>query len=158
MSSKGPPRSFQPEDDDSYRESRPRSPTPTRHLKNHSETTEDSRLTSRLDAPEHKKAQPLQKDSPPPPGPLKPVNMQRAVKYTTQSFTYLIDKQEKQNARVNERFNEMLKAIAAIPSITDPRIRSARPRLDTPRISIDDSPQIIPRSLQMTSRTYSYNE
>ncbi|SRR6266699_5611540 len=52
----------------------------------------------------------------------------------------------------------MLKAIAAIPSITDPRAKSARPRLDMPQISIDDSPQVILRSPQMTLRTYSYNE
>ena len=86
------------------------------------------------------------------------MNIQRAVKYTIQSFVYLIDKQERQNAWVNERFNEMLKAIAAIPSITDPRAKSARPRLDMPQISIDDSPQVILRSPQMTLRTYSYNE
>ena len=158
MSSEGPPGSFQPEDDDSYRESRPGSPAPARHLRSHSETAEGSRLASRLDAPEHEEAQPLQKDSPPPPGPPKPVNVQGAVKYTTQSLAYLIDKQERQNARVNERFNEVLKAIAAIPSMADPRARSARPRLDTPRVSIDDSPQVIPRSPQMTPRTYSHNE
>ncbi len=92
MLSEGPPGSFQPEDDDSYRESRPGSPAPARHLKSHSETVEGSRLASRLDAPEHEEAQPLQKDSPPPPGPPKPVNMQGAVKYTIQSFAYLIDK------------------------------------------------------------------
>jgi len=57
MSSEGPPGSFQPEDDDSYRESRPGSPAPTRHLKSYSEIVEGSRLANRLDAPKHKKAQ-----------------------------------------------------------------------------------------------------
>src|SRR6266699_4351519 len=158
MSLEGPPGSFQPEDDDSYRKSRPGSPAPARHLRSHLETAEGSRLASRLDALEYEEAQPLQKDSPPPPGPPKPVNMQGAVKYITQSLAYLIDKQERQNVRVNKRFNEVFKAIAAIPSIADLRARSARPRLDMPRVSIDDSLQVIPRSPQMTLRTYSYNE
>ncbi len=158
MSLEGPPGSFQPEDDDSYRESTPRSPTPVRHLKSHLKTVAGSRLASRLDAPEYKEAQLLQKDSSPLPRPPKPMNVQRAVKYITQSFAYLINKQEKQNIQINKRFNEVLKAIVTIPSIADPRARSARPRLDMSQINIDDSLQIIPRSLQMTSKTYSYNE
>jgi len=92
MSSKGPPRSFQPEDNDSYRESRPGSPALARYLRSHLETVEGSRLASRLDAPEYEEAQPLQKDSFPPPGLSKLVNVQGAVKYTIQSFAYLIDK------------------------------------------------------------------
>ncbi len=90
--SEGPLGSFQPEDDDSYRESRLGSPVPARHLRSHSEIAEGSRLASRLDAPEYEEAQPLQKDSFPPPGLSKLVNVQGAVKYTIQSFAYLIDK------------------------------------------------------------------
>ena len=75
MSLEGPPRSFQPEDDDSYRESRLRSPAPIRHLKSHSETIEDSRLANRLDASEYEETQLLQKDSPPLSGLFKPVNI-----------------------------------------------------------------------------------
>ncbi len=92
---KGPLGSFQPEDDDSYRENKPGSPTFVRHLKSYSEIVEGSHLASRLDASEYKEAQLLQKDSPPPFGPPKLMNIQRAMKYTTQSLAYLIDKQEK---------------------------------------------------------------
>ena len=95
MSSEGPSGSFQPEDDNSYRENKPRSPAPTRHLKSHSKTTENSRLMSRLDVPEYKEAQPLQKDSLPSFKSPKPINIQRTVKYITQSLAYFIDKQEK---------------------------------------------------------------
>ncbi len=92
MLSEGLSGSFQPEDDDSYRESRPGSPTLVRHLRSHLETAESSRLASCLDVPEYEEAQPLQKDSPLPFGPPKPVNIQRAVKYIIQSLVYLIDK------------------------------------------------------------------
>ena len=158
MSLEGPPGSFQPEDDDSYRESTPRSPTLVRHLRSHLKTVAGSRLASRLDAPEYKEAQLLQKDSSPLPRPPKPMNVQRAVKYITQSFAYLINKQEKQNIRVNERFNEVFKAIVTISNIADLRTKSVRSRLDMLRINIDDSLQIIFYSLQMTLRTYSYNK
>ncbi len=59
MSSEGPLGSFQPEDDDSYRENRPRSPAPARYLKSYLETIEGSRLANRLNVPKHKEAQPL---------------------------------------------------------------------------------------------------
>ncbi len=74
------------------------------------------------------------------------MNIQKTVKYTTQSLVYFINKQEKQNVRVNKRFNEVFKTIAAILNIADPRARSVRPRLNIPRVSIDDSSQVIPRS------------
>ncbi len=75
MLSKGPPGSFQPEDDDSYRESRLRSSAFVRYLRNYSKTTEGSCLASRLDVPEYKEAQSLQKDSSPPLGPPKSMNI-----------------------------------------------------------------------------------
>ncbi len=75
MSLEGPPGSFQLEDDDSYRESRPRLLAFARHLKSYSETVEGSCLASRLDVLEYKKTQLLQKDSFLPFGPLKPMNV-----------------------------------------------------------------------------------
>ena len=97
-----------------------------RYLKSHSEiATGFNRLTSRLDVPKHKGVQP-QKDSllsPTAPG---YTNIQKTMKYTIQSFIYFINKQEKQNARVNERFNEVFKTIAAIPNVADLRIRSSQ--------------------------------
>jgi len=56
MLSEGPLGSFQPEDDDSYRESKLRLPAPTRHLKSHSKIVEGNCLASRLDVPKHKEA------------------------------------------------------------------------------------------------------
>ena len=119
MSSEELPGSFQQKDDENYQRNRRISPNPTHHLKSHSKvTTGSNRLTNRLDASKHKGIQP-QKDSPPSPTAPGHTNVQRTVKYTMQSLAYLIDKQEKQNAKVNERFNEMFKAIAAIPNVTD---------------------------------------
>ena len=75
MSLEGPLGSFQPEDDDSYRESKPRSLASARYLKSYSKTVEGNRLASRLNAPEYKEAQSLQKDSFPLLRPPKPVNV-----------------------------------------------------------------------------------
>ena len=55
MSLKGPPRSFQPENDDNYRKSILRLLTFVRHLKNHSKIAVNNRLANRLDTLEYEK-------------------------------------------------------------------------------------------------------
>jgi len=52
----------------------------------------------------------------------------------------------------------VFKVITTIRNIIDLRTRSIQSRLNTLQISIDDSLQIIPRSLPMIPKAYLYNE